>query len=109
MESFKPHSTNTIAATATSQSRTLPATVGSGAWYYNADAANIAYVMTGPSTVTAVAPGVSAAVGVETNPTPIPPGQRIYLTHRDSSDSHWCAICDATKTATVYCSTGIEG
>lgn len=104
-EIFTPADTNAIAATATSQVRTLAAG-GSNAAFYN-DGPSIAFVVTGPAgALVATLPALSAAVGAAGNATPIPVGASINLDYR-ASHTQWAVICPAAGTANVYCTPGV--
>lgn len=98
-----PQDTNTIASTATSQSRALPSG-GETAAFYN-DGPSLVFVITGISTVTATLPALSAAVGAAGTATPVPVGASIPLGIRQGH-THWASICKAGETANVYCTPG---
>ena len=98
-----PQDTNTIAATATSQARALPAG-GESAAFYN-DGPGLVFVITGVSTLTATLPALSAATGAAGNATPVPVGASIPIGIRPGH-THWGAICLASGTANVYCTPG---
>lgn len=108
---FLPSNTNAIAATATSQSRTIPNAIGDvNAVFYN-DGPGLAFVEMGDSTVVATLPALSTNVGAAGNATPVPVGQSINLSYLTAGvDSlpftHWAVICLTASTANVYCSGG---
>lgn len=109
MDVFHPASTNTIAATATSQARAFATLVAhescDSCAYYN-DGPGIVFIAMGPAAIVATLPALSAAVGAQGNSTPIPVGASINL-KRGAGESYWAAICLAGGTANVYCTPGL--
>lgn len=106
MTPFNPLNTNTIAATATSQTRALPTGDGlrTQVSFYN-DGPGLAFIELGNSAVVATLPALSGAIGAEGNATPIPVGQVLAFSNNPQR-TNWAVICPAAGTANVYCTAG---
>ena len=109
MDVFYPASTNTIAATATSQARafaTLSAHESCDSLAIYNDGPNVAFVAFGVSTLVVTLPALSTNTGAQGTGTPIPVGSSINL-RRSGAENYWGAICKTGETANVYATPGL--
>lgn len=97
--------TNTIAATTTSTNRALPAVPGSDLVLYN-DGPALAFVAFGTSSVTAVGPTLSGAVGTAGD-MPLPVGQSLPFSPTNVANAqYWAAISASSVGSNVYLTRG---